>query len=80
MRTAVFRLCGHVEIGPMGVRDQSNERIRSPSSPPPEKTCSGVRPSVENATSLASGESGWALRVVKKFVVNCYARICPPKP
>ena len=42
MRTAVFKLCGQVEIGPMGVFDQSNERILSPSSPPPEKTCSGI--------------------------------------
>jgi hypothetical protein len=53
----------------MAVLDQSNERILSPSSPPPEKTCSGVRPSVGNATLVAGGESGCALRVVKKLPV-----------
>ena len=75
MRTAVFKLCGHVEIGPMGVLDQSNKRIRSPSSPPAEKTCLGVRPSIENTeASLTGGESGCALRVVKKFISDSDSR------
>src|ERR1700761_351544 len=34
--TVVFRLCGHPEIGPKPVADQSRERIRTPISPPPK--------------------------------------------
>jgi hypothetical protein len=31
----VFKLCGHVSIGPIGVFDQSISRINLPISPPP---------------------------------------------
>jgi hypothetical protein len=69
MRTAVFRLCGHAAMGPMAVLDQSNERILSPSSPPPEKTSSGVWLFAGNEeASLGAGESDCCRRVVKKLV------------
>lgn len=73
MRTAVFKLCGHVEIGPIAVPDQSNVRIRSPSSPPPEKTSVGICAGVRNDVALLAEEKpGCALRVVKKI---CSAKI-----
>ena len=37
--TEVRKLCGHSEIGPSGVIDQSIERISFPISPPPDKNC-----------------------------------------
>ena len=75
MRTAVFKLCGQPEIGPMGVLDQSNARILSPSSPPPEKTSSGVCPSLEIEDAWLTGrDSGCTLRIVKEFVGESYVR------
>src|SRR5262245_55822543 len=35
IETAVLRLCGQRSIGPTGVVDQSNARVRRPISPPP---------------------------------------------
>ena len=43
MPTAVFRLCGHVAGGPIGVFVQSNARIRRASSPEPANVCSAGR-------------------------------------
>jgi hypothetical protein len=34
--TVVFRLCGHPEIGPKPVSDQSRRRMSAPISPPPK--------------------------------------------
>ena len=72
MRTAVLRLCGHVEIGPIAVLAQSKVRILSPNSPPPENTSSGVCPSVGNEDTLLDAEdSGCCLRVVKNLIYEC---------
>src|SRR5580693_5804974 len=38
IRTHVQRLCGQLSAGPSGVRDQSKAAMRSPISPPPEKS------------------------------------------
>ena len=37
MRTAVFRLCGQVSLGPSGVADQSRSRIIALISPGPDR-------------------------------------------
>jgi hypothetical protein len=72
MRTAVFRLCGHVEIGPIAVLAQSKARILSPNSPPPENTSSGVCPSVGNEdTLLDAGDSDCCLRMIKDLIYEC---------
>src|SRR4051794_41967314 len=47
MLTAVRRAGGHRSAGPIGVLDQSSERIRAPISPPPARKpgASLIRPS-----------------------------------
>src|SRR6185503_6988248 len=42
MLATLRRLWGHCSSAPSGVVAQSSERIRSPSSPPPESTAAGV--------------------------------------
>ena len=73
MRTAVFKLCGQPEIGPMGVLDQSNERILSPSSPPPERISSGDSRPAEPADDSDPDMPNCDLGLLKQIAVYSYS-------
>src|SRR5579864_6121017 len=53
MRTAVFKLSGQPDSGPMGVLDQSRARIKEPISPPPENTVAAAE--VGSAVAVSAG-------------------------
>src|SRR5678815_6031888 len=62
MRTAVFRLWGHDSTGPSGELAQSNARMRSPISPPPDNQFAALGGCAERVGSLVTDLSSRQVR------------------